>query len=53
MGRWIKDKLSDVKAVVKFIRQQKNYKVGEKIKVGFICQYIPAWNKLEPVYRIM
>ncbi len=26
---------------------------GDKLRVGFMCQYIPAWGKMEPVYRAM
>lgn len=29
----------------------KKRKIGSKIKVAFLCQYIPAWNKSELVYK--
>ena len=32
-------------------RLMKPKKKNSKIRVAFLCQYIPAWNKSEPVYR--
>ena len=34
-------------------RVSKKIQDGEKITVLFIVQYIPAWNKLEPIYQKM
>lgn len=34
-------------------RVRKKIQRGEKLTVLFIVQYIPAWNKLEPVYQKM
>lgn len=36
-----------------FKKQRRSAVRGEKIRVGFMCQYLPAWGKLEPVYRLM
>lgn len=53
MRAWMNERLSDAKAVVKFLRQRKNHAAQDKIRVAFMCQYIPGWNKVEPIYQIM
>lgn len=45
--------LRSCQAYGNFKKQQKAALRGEKIRVGFMCQYLPAWGKLEPVYRLM
>lgn len=32
---------------------RKNRPARDKIRVGFVCQYIPAWNKMKLVYHEM
>ena len=34
-------------------RVRKKIEAGERLTVLFIIQYIPAWNKLEPIYQKM
>ncbi|MDE7434625.1 MAG: hypothetical protein K2N01_02200 [Lachnospiraceae bacterium] len=45
--------LRSFQAYGSFKKQQKSAVQGDKIRVGFMCQYLPAWGKLEPVYRLM
>lgn len=45
--------LHSMEADRNFRRERKRDRTGDKIRVGFLCQYIPAWGKLEPVYRRM
>lgn len=45
--------LHNIEADRNFRRERKRPRAGDKIRVGFLCQYIPAWGKLEPVYRRM
>lgn len=45
--------IKDVKARKNFRAERKIKRTGNKIKVGFIGQYLPSWGKIEPVYRIM
>lgn len=45
--------LSDTKAVYNFICERRIKRGSERIRVGFLCQYIPAWNKTQPVYEAM
>lgn len=53
----MKDKMqvaiSDFKAMLKLILQNMKKRKSGPIKVGFIGQYIPAWNKVEELYRAM
>lgn len=51
--RMMKNALVDIKTVPYFIRCRNKKVNGRKIKVAFMCQYIPAWNKFEPLYRQM
>ena len=52
--RMLKNLLIDLKTIPYFVKCKKFEKSKErKIKVGFICQYIPTWNKFEPLYREM
>lgn len=41
------------KAAVKLLMQRIKRRKPGPIRVGFLCQYIPAWNKAEPVYAAM
>lgn len=45
--------LFDFQANLNFKKERKRKHSKEKIKVGFMCQYIPSWGKIEPIYRIM
>lgn len=46
--------IKDFFAYLKLAWLHRFYKVsGDKIKVVFICQYLPAWNKLNSVYQLM
>lgn len=45
--------LSDFKAAMKLILQNSKKRKPGPIRVGFIGQYIPAWNKVEGLYREM
>ena len=50
----LKNILIDVKTIPYFFDCRKLEKVKErKIKIAFMCQYIPTWNKFEPLYREM
>lgn len=51
--RKIKNDLLNLQAMYFFYSEKKTIKRNEKIKVGFICQYIPGWNKLSPIYKKM
>lgn len=41
----------DILMIKNYLTKKK--KIGQPIKVIFICQYIPAWNKIESLYLLM
>lgn len=44
----------DMSAYMKLAWLHRFHKVsGDKIRVVYICQYLPAWNKVNSVYRLM
>lgn len=45
--------IADSKAAVKLLLQRSKKRKSGPIRVGFMCQYIPAWNKAEPIYAAM
>lgn len=53
----LKNKLNtlynDCRAVSNFKKEKKIERAEKTINVGFLCQYIPAWNKIKPVYELM
>lgn len=56
--RQCKDIIADCKTISYFRKKNKENKnilnkQNQKIKVAFLCQYIPAWNKFEPIYKMM
>lgn len=49
----VKHFFSDAGAISSFLAQGKLPKGEGPIRVGFVCQYIPVWHKLELVYEMM
>lgn len=45
--------VSNTKAAVKLLLQRTARRAPGPVRVVFICQYIPAWNKAKPVYDKM
>lgn len=45
--------LSDTKAALKLLLQRTKKRTPGPLRVVFICQFIPAWNKAKPVYDAM
>lgn len=45
--------LEDMKSRRNIIAERKLERTSKKIRAGFLCQYIPAWNKTSPVYEVM
>lgn len=43
----------EVEPIFNFFMRKSKFKKNEKIRVVFITQYIPAWNKSEAVYQRM
>ncbi len=53
MKEKLQSTLSDFKAAIKLLLQNNKKRKPGPIRVGFIGQYIPAWNKVEGLYREM
>lgn len=53
LGRGVKNCFLDLAAAGGYRAQRKKQRSGGAIRVGFLCQFIPAWSKLMPVYRLM
>ena len=43
----------EMKAIPNYLAQRKRPKGDGPVKVGFLCQYIPVWHKLKPIYENM
>lgn len=53
MKKVVQSSISDFKAATKLLLQKRKKRNSGPIRVGFIGQYIPAWNKAEGLYREM
>ena len=53
LGRGVKNGILDIQAAAGFLAQRSKRNSTGPIRVGFLCQFIPAWSKLIPVYRQM
>ncbi len=42
--------LQDLRIIPAFLQERRIKRQGPPIKVGFLCQYIPAWTKTEDLY---
>ena len=52
--RMAKNTFMDIRTIPYFYRNNRKPKdTNMPIKVAFLCQYIPAWNKFESIYRLM
>lgn len=47
------EKLRGVRAKKNFRHERKIKRTSGKIRVGFLAQYIPAWNKFKPLYEAL
>lgn len=49
--RLLRTQKRNLKSLLNFLAVKYTHHGNEKIRVVFLVQYIPAWNKIEPVYR--
>ena len=47
------DRIIDAKAINHFLTQRQRKAHGFPIRVGFLCQYLPGWTKVEEIYLAM
>ncbi len=52
LGKSLKYTVQDVGSVPDFLAERKLSRTGP-IRVGFLCQYLPAWTKVASIYRKM
>ena len=52
-GRGVKNGILDLRAATGYLAQRRHSRKTGPIRVGFLCQFIPAWSKLIPVYQQM
>lgn len=53
LGSGAKNVLRDLAAAEGYLSQRRTKAQDGPIRVGFLCQFIPAWSKLKPVYQLM
>lgn len=52
LGKGIKNRIHDMKVIPALLAERRIRREGP-IRVGFLCQYIPAWTKVASVYEQM
>ena len=52
VGKTLKHTVQDLGAIPDFLAERKLSRSGP-IRVGFLCQYLPAWTKVASIYRQM
>ncbi len=50
--RMIKNKRYD-RTSISLMKSEREIKRSGAVRVGFICQYLPAWSKMERIYQMM
>lgn len=53
LGKGVKNRVADLRAIPDFLAERKLCREEGPIRVGFFCQYIPAWTKVAPIYEQM
>lgn len=53
LGHFVKQRYLDAVAISHLL-QERRIKRGEgPVRVGFLCQYVPGWTKVAPIYETM
>lgn len=53
LGHFVKERLIDFRAIRCLLAERRVKHSSGPIRVGFFCQYIPAWTKIEDLYKAM
>lgn len=53
LGKSAKATAKQLTAIPDFLAEHRVKHGAGPIKVAFMCQYVPAWGKVEPIYQIM
>lgn len=52
-GHFVKQRCLDAIAISHFMQERHIKRGNGPIRVGFLCQYVPAWTKVAPIYENM
>ena len=53
LAKYTKNGIKDLPAIFGFLAERKCSREEGPVRVGFLCQYIPSWTKLQPIYEMM
>ena len=53
MAKYTKLGFKDARVIPGFLAERRIKRGDGPIRVGFLCQYIPSWVKLQPIYDMM
>lgn len=53
MAKYLKCGIKDMSAIGGFLAERRLKRGDGPVRVGFLCQYIPSWVKLQPIYDMM
>ena len=53
LAKAAKNGIKDLGAIPGFLAERRIQRGDGPIRVGFLCQYIPSWVKLQPIYEMM
>lgn len=48
--RFTKNRIIEINALAHFLEERSIIRADGPIRVGFICQYLPAWTKIQDIY---
>lgn len=51
--KYLRYGIKDLGAIPKYMAERRIKRGDGPVRVGFICQYIPVWHKLQPIYERM
>lgn len=53
LGHFVKQRYLDLVALFHMAQERRIRRGSGPVRVGFLCQYIPAWTKVAPIYEKM
>ena len=53
MGHFVKERYRDLVCLRNFRQERAIARPEGPVRVGFLCQYLPAWQKVAPIYERM
>lgn len=51
--RFLKNRVIDFQSILHLLEERKKHRKDGPIRVGFLCQYLPAWSRVEGIYCLM